>query len=109
MKGLEIEARKRHPQAAAAAAVDRGTEGYYYHPPTRWGGQAVLRPSSVHAQPRRPGANRPGPGARPAGEPMTFDDLPTGATVFVDANIFIYYFEPHPVFGPPCQQLFLRI
>jgi predicted nucleic acid-binding protein len=29
--------------------------------------------------------------------------------VFVDANTFVYYFEPHPVFGPACQQLFLRI
>jgi predicted nucleic acid-binding protein len=27
----------------------------------------------------------------------------------VDANTFVYYFEPHPVFGPPCQQLFQRI
>jgi predicted nucleic acid-binding protein len=27
----------------------------------------------------------------------------------VDANLFVYYFEPHPVFGPTCQQLFLRI
>jgi predicted nucleic acid-binding protein len=40
---------------------------------------------------------------------MTFDDIPTGSAVFVDANIFIYYFEPHPVLGPPCQQLLLRI
>jgi predicted nucleic acid-binding protein len=40
---------------------------------------------------------------------MTFDDIPAGSTVFVDANTFVYYFEPHPVFGPACQQLFLRI
>jgi predicted nucleic acid-binding protein len=40
---------------------------------------------------------------------MTFDDIPTGSAVFVDANTFVYYFEPHPVFGPACQQLFLRI
>jgi predicted nucleic acid-binding protein len=40
---------------------------------------------------------------------MTFDDIPTGSALFVDANIFVYYFEPHPVFGPPCQQLFVRI
>jgi predicted nucleic acid-binding protein len=40
---------------------------------------------------------------------MIFDDIPAGSAVFVDANIFIYYFEPHPVFGPACQQLFLRI
>jgi predicted nucleic acid-binding protein len=40
---------------------------------------------------------------------MTFDDIPAGSAVFVDANTFVYYFEPHPVFGPACQQLFLRI
>jgi predicted nucleic acid-binding protein len=40
---------------------------------------------------------------------MTFDDIPAGSAVFVDANTFVYHFEPHPVFGPPCQQLFLRI
>jgi hypothetical protein len=40
---------------------------------------------------------------------MTFDDIPAGSAVFVDANTFIYYLEPHPVFGPPCQQLLLRI
>jgi predicted nucleic acid-binding protein len=40
---------------------------------------------------------------------MTFDDMPAGSAVFVDANIFVFYFEPHPVFGPACQQLFLRI
>jgi predicted nucleic acid-binding protein len=40
---------------------------------------------------------------------MTFDDIPAGSAIFVDANTFVYYFEPHPVLGPPCQQLFLRI
>jgi predicted nucleic acid-binding protein len=40
---------------------------------------------------------------------MTFDEIPAGAAIFVDANTFVYYFEPHPVFGPACQQLFLRI
>jgi predicted nucleic acid-binding protein len=40
---------------------------------------------------------------------MTFDDIPAGSAVFVDANPFIYYFEPHPVFGPACRQLFQRI
>jgi predicted nucleic acid-binding protein len=37
---------------------------------------------------------------------MTFDDIPAGSAIFVDANIFV--FEPHPVFGPPCRQLLLR-
>jgi predicted nucleic acid-binding protein len=40
---------------------------------------------------------------------MTFDDIPAGSAVFVDANTFVYHFEPHPVFGPPCERLFLRI
>jgi predicted nucleic acid-binding protein len=40
---------------------------------------------------------------------MTFDAILAGSAVFVDANIFVYYFEPHPVFGPARQQLFLRI
>jgi predicted nucleic acid-binding protein len=39
---------------------------------------------------------------------MTFDDIPAGSAVFVDANPFIYYFEPHPIFGPACRQLFQR-
>jgi hypothetical protein len=40
---------------------------------------------------------------------MTFDDISAGFAVFVDANAFVCYFEPHPLFGLPCQQLFLRI
>jgi len=32
---------------------------------------------------------------------MIFGDLPTGASVFVDADILVYHFQPHPVFGPP--------
>ena len=40
---------------------------------------------------------------------MTFEHIPTGAAVFVDANVFVYHYEPHPVFGPPCAQLLLRI
>jgi len=40
---------------------------------------------------------------------MTFDDIPSGTNVFLDANIFIYYVEPHPTFGMACRQLLLRI
>jgi predicted nucleic acid-binding protein len=40
---------------------------------------------------------------------MTFADIPVGSDVFIDANVFVYYAEPHPTFGPPCQQLLLRI
>ena len=31
---------------------------------------------------------------------MTFADISAGEAVFVDANIFIYYFRPDPTLGP---------
>ena len=40
---------------------------------------------------------------------MIFQDIPTGESVFVDANAFIYYFASDPVFGPACDQLLRRI
>jgi hypothetical protein len=40
---------------------------------------------------------------------MTLDQVPAGAHVFVDANILIYHFQPHPVFGPMCHRLLERI
>lgn len=40
---------------------------------------------------------------------MIFADLPSGAPVFVDANIFTYHFQPHPIFGPTCSGLLERI
>lgn len=40
---------------------------------------------------------------------MTFIHIPTHASVFLDANVFIYYFTPDPVFGPECQVLMERI
>ena len=40
---------------------------------------------------------------------MTFLHIPANASVMIDANIFIYFFTPHPVFGPPCQILMDRI
>jgi hypothetical protein len=30
---------------------------------------------------------------------MTFDDMPAGSVVFVDANTFIYYFQPRYSFN----------
>jgi len=33
---------------------------------------------------------------------MTFAELVRGDSVFLDANTFVYHFEPHAVFGPPC-------
>ena len=31
---------------------------------------------------------------------MTFDAIPVGAAVFVDANVLVYYAQPHPTLGP---------
>jgi hypothetical protein len=35
---------------------------------------------------------------------MTFADLATGDSVFLDANTLIYHFGPHPTFGTACRQ-----
>ena len=40
---------------------------------------------------------------------MTFIHIPANASVFIDANIFIYYFAPEPVLGPECRLLMDRI
>ena len=40
---------------------------------------------------------------------MTFLHIPANVSVLLDANIFIYYFTPDPVFGPQCQILMERI
>lgn len=40
---------------------------------------------------------------------MTLDQVPAGAQVFVDSNILVYHFQPHPSFGPMCQHLLERI
>jgi hypothetical protein len=40
---------------------------------------------------------------------MTFADLLPGESVFVDANVLVYHFGPHPAFGPACAQLIRRI
>lgn len=40
---------------------------------------------------------------------MSFDDIPAGSAVFLDANILVYYAQPDPTFGPACEQLMLRI
>jgi predicted nucleic acid-binding protein len=40
---------------------------------------------------------------------MTFAHLPSGAAVFLDANIFVYHFGPHAAFGPACTDLLERI
>jgi len=40
---------------------------------------------------------------------MIFADLPNGASIFLDANTFVYYFAPDPSFGPACGQLLQRV
>ena len=40
---------------------------------------------------------------------MTFAQLQSGESVFLDANVFVYDFAPDPTFGPPCQSLLKRI
>jgi predicted nucleic acid-binding protein len=40
---------------------------------------------------------------------MTFDALLAGQSVFVDANVFLYYFTMHPRYGPACKKLLDRI
>jgi predicted nucleic acid-binding protein len=40
---------------------------------------------------------------------MTFNQIPANASVFIDANIFIYYFTPDPVLGPECRLLMERL
>jgi predicted nucleic acid-binding protein len=40
---------------------------------------------------------------------MILTAIPTGKSVFVDANIFIYHFGPDPSFGPMCSVLLERI
>jgi predicted nucleic acid-binding protein len=40
---------------------------------------------------------------------MTFDDIPAGAAVFLDANVLIYHFTNHPQYGGACTRLVERI
>jgi len=40
---------------------------------------------------------------------MTFLDIPAGNSVFLDANVLVYHFEPHPAFGTACTDLIERI
>lgn len=40
---------------------------------------------------------------------MIFADLPMNSAALVDANIFVFYFQPHAVLGPNCTSLIKRI
>jgi predicted nucleic acid-binding protein len=39
---------------------------------------------------------------------MILADLADGESVFLDANILVYHFAPHPVLGHACHELILR-
>lgn len=40
---------------------------------------------------------------------MTFDGIPAGVAVFLDANILVYHFTAHSQFGSACTRLLERI
>ncbi len=40
---------------------------------------------------------------------MTFDVIPVGQSLFVDANVLLHYFTMHPRYGAACQKLLDRI
>lgn len=40
---------------------------------------------------------------------MTFAGLPSGSSVFFDANVFVFHFSRHPQWGEPCTELLERI
>jgi hypothetical protein len=40
---------------------------------------------------------------------MTFDDIPAGADVFLDANTLVYHFIAEPTIGAACTLLLERI
>lgn len=40
---------------------------------------------------------------------MTFDDIPAGIDLFLDANTLIYHFNGHPNYGAACTKLLERI
>jgi predicted nucleic acid-binding protein len=40
---------------------------------------------------------------------MTFTAIPNGASLFIDANPFVYHFPPDPTYAAACQQLLERV
>lgn len=40
---------------------------------------------------------------------MTFDQIPPGATLFLDANPLVYHFTSDPKYGAPCTKLAQRL
>jgi predicted nucleic acid-binding protein len=41
--------------------------------------------------------------------PVTFDDIPVGAMVFIDANCLIYAATSDPTYGAACQRLLTQV
>src|SRR5437870_3202364 len=40
---------------------------------------------------------------------MRFAQLPPNSAIFIDANTFVYHFQPHPLFGSACTSLLKQI
>ena len=40
---------------------------------------------------------------------MIYADLPAGATVFLDASVFIHHFEPNALYGPAATEFLERV
>jgi predicted nucleic acid-binding protein len=40
---------------------------------------------------------------------MTFDDIPSGASIFLDTNCLVYAVSADPRYGPACKRLLERI
>jgi len=40
---------------------------------------------------------------------MTLEDIPLGASIFLDSNILVYHFAPHSTLGSACTKLVKRI
>ena len=40
---------------------------------------------------------------------MILANIPAGESIFIDANIFIYYFRPDPVLGVACEDFLQRV
>ncbi len=56
-----------------------------------------------------PGAHCPGSRVPPRGGPMILADLAANDAIFIDSNILIYHFGPHPTFGSACNLFIQRI
>jgi predicted nucleic acid-binding protein len=40
---------------------------------------------------------------------MKLDDVPVGESIFLDANLLVYHFAAHPVFGARCTDFVKRV